>query len=113
MEADNVYEFLKYYFITDEIIAEVKNDNQIGIIFKLKNSKFALIFSDIKELNESDKIQIIESVVYFDILSDCMNYLRSVRFDHEINYEIKQLTEPLLGELYKNRKVEIKDILGV
>lgn len=106
-------EKLENLFKNSEVLAKYKNETQIGVIFRLSDEKILMIFSENKELVEEDINDILKNSISFPLLSDAMNYLRGVRFDHAINYEIRNLTEPLLGELYKNKKVEIKDILGV
>ncbi len=104
---------LENIFIDSEILAKFQNEKEIGVIHKLKNEKIVMVFSKNKSITDSDILAIVNNSKIFDLLSEGMNYLRNVRFDHAINYEIRNLTEPLLGELYKNKKVEIKDILGV
>jgi hypothetical protein len=104
---------LENLFKNSEVLAKYKTETQTGVIFKLKDEKIVMVYSDNKELVEEDINEIVKNSIIFPLLSDAMNYLRDVRFDHVINYDIRNLTEPLLGELYKNKKVEIKDILGV
>lgn len=96
-------------FLNSIVVTKYSTNKQIGIIYKIDDSKIVMSFLNYEDLSE---LNIINNSYEFSTLRDAMNYLREVRFDHAINYEIKDLAEPLLGELYKNKKVEIKDILG-
>jgi hypothetical protein len=100
---------LENFFKNTDILAKIKVGNDFGVIHKFENNKVTMLFSHSEEITNDDVIRNSKS---FDTINDAINYLREVRFDHAINYDIRFLTEPLLGELYKNRKIEIKDILG-
>ena len=99
-------------FMYNIILAKCFGDDKVCIIFKVDNYKINIAFSN--DIHSSDEeLFMLENQINFETISVFMNYLRSVRFDHAINYEIKDLVVPLLGELYKNRKIDIRDILEV
>lgn len=86
-----------------EMIAHYVDDNDEGFI-KRVNDGYQVIYSNKKENITDDKLEFLSMV-------DVMNYLRDVRLDHAINYNMKNLSTNLLGEIYKNRNIKIENIL--
>ena len=64
---------------------------------------------EIKYTDNIDKV--IDKSVIFDTMLELINYLRDIRFDHAINYNLRNIASPLLAEIYKNKTINIKDIL--
>jgi hypothetical protein len=87
-----------------EMIAHYVDDNDEGFI-KRVNDGYQIIYSNKKENITDNKLDFVS-------LCDVMNYLRNVRLDHAINYNMKHLSTNLLGEIYKNKDVKIENILG-
>jgi hypothetical protein len=103
---------MKNLFIDSNNIAFCKTECLIGVIYKVDN-KYVFMYIDIKDIDIKDIDKYLDKAVICDNLGYIMNYLRDVRFDHALNFEIKDLVEPMLGELYKNKTVEIRDVLGI
>lgn len=49
----------------------------------------------------------------FDTIEELMSYLRQVKSDPAINYDLRNIAKPLISQLYRNRKVEIDNVLDV
>ena len=80
----------------------VYSDN--GIVF-LEASIKRLVF------NKKKKYEDIFVKKEFTDLTELMGYLRDVRFDCSINFELKDVVAPILASLYGNKKNKIN--LGV
>jgi DNA-directed RNA polymerase len=102
---------IKFFFESSGLIAYYKGDSMVSSIFMLDN-EYVLIYTEYLN-NNFDIDKILNNAIKRSSIANMMNYLRDVRFDHAINYEIRDLIEPLLGELYKNKKIGIKDIISV
>lgn len=102
---------IKFFFESSGLIAYYKGDSMVSSIFMLDN-EYVLIYTEYLN-NNFDIDKILNNAIKRSSIANMMNYLRDVRFDHAINYEIRDLIEPLLGEFYKNKKIGIKDIISV
>ncbi len=100
----------------NELLSKAKNEGMEGSISRLPDGVIELVYSGIIEedkFRSNVKITKVEEThMTFPTVGDIMNYLRKVRFDHALNFELGKLAEPLLGELYKNKKIDVFDILG-
>ncbi len=104
---------MKNLFIDSVNIAFCKTDVMVGVIYKTSDNKYVFIYTSEKDINKNNIDKVLDSAIIYNTLGDIMNYLRDVRFDHAINFEIRNMVEPMLGELYKNKTVEIRDVLGI
>lgn len=50
--------------------------------------------------------------ISFDTFSDFMKYIRNVRMDNAINFELKYFISGVISEIYKNKDIKITDILN-
>lgn len=111
-EMDECEDIICNMFSNSELLANYKTENELGALYKLCDESVVFISSKIKDFDDDDIYKIIEDAIIHTTLNNMMNYLRSVRFDQAINYDAKDLAEPLLSELYKNRKIDKKNING-
>lgn len=100
---------------------------EIGYVYKLEDERFVITNGDFKtdpELEEDQQIkhtdeelktmcsEMVKNAISFDSIHDTISFLRGVKEDHAVNYDLRNLAKPLIADLYKNRIFEIDSVLN-
>lgn len=99
LEESSINEIVK-----NEIIAYSQVKNNVGVIYIEDNLiKMCSIVSE--------SLEVYYTKESFTDLNQVMNYLRECRYDSALDFDIYKVSEGLISALYKNRSVDIIDIL--
>lgn len=95
----------------ENILGKFKDEYNDCVVYVEKG--IVVLEANIKRLvfNKKKKYEDISVKKEFSDLTELMTYLRDIRFDCSINFELKDVVEPILASLYGNKKNNIK--LGI
>ena len=121
-------EIMDKLFINAEVLAKhVQNDYQgeLGYVYQLEDKRVVITNDYFGSCSGCDAyedstdeqlrnlcIQLANNSRTFENIPEAMNFLRSVKQDHAIYYDMRNVVTPLISELYKNRVVKIDEILN-
>lgn len=121
-------EIMDVLFENATVIAKyVENsyDGELGYIYKLNDGRFVLTNDYFGSCSGCDAyedctdeelknlcVQLANNSKIFDSVISMITFLRNVKEDQAINYDLRNLAAPLITELYKNRIVKIDEILS-
>ena len=104
-----------------------KHIGEIGYVYKLEDDRIIItngIFKTDPELEEYQQIkhtddelktmcvEIVNNAIVFDSIQETIGFLRSVKEDQAVNYNLRKLAKPLIADLYKNRIFEIDSVMN-
>lgn len=95
-----------------------------GSMFQLQSGKI-IICSDcyngkyvsniINDISSGDLVDfylnICDNSMVFSNILDVIEYLRQVKQDHAINFDLKNLVESFISDIYKNKLIDIKEVV--
>lgn len=121
-------EIMDNLFIDAKVLAKhVDNDYQgeLGYVYQLNDERVVITNDYFGSCSGCDSyedatdevlknlcIQLANNSRIFDNIPEAMNFLRSVKQDHAIYYDMRNVVAPLISELYKNRVVKIDEVLN-
>lgn len=121
-------EIMENLFQDSTIIAaytENNYDGELGYIYQLEDGRFVLtndyfgscsgcdVYEDCTDEELKNLcVQLANNSKIFDSINVLIAFLRNVKQDHAINYDLRNLAKPLIAELYKNNQVEIDSVLN-
>jgi len=109
---------MRNLFIDSEIILEYNFNDDIIFIYNI-DDKYALnytklsFFNLINKENYIDKFnQIFDTVIFFDSLIDIIKFLRKIKNDPAVYYELNDIVSSLISSLYKNKTINIDELIS-
>jgi hypothetical protein len=122
-------EIMENLFKNATVIAkhvEQNYEGELGYIYKLEDKRFVITNDYFGSCSGCDAyedctdeelknlcVQLANNSKTFDSVVAMITFLRSVKEDQAVNYDLRNLATPLISELYKNRIVKIDEILSV